>query len=185
MSVFISFIISMLNIVSSSTTTMSTEYEIPNSYDERVKLIHDWQRFYRMEPRNDSKLTELFASGNLNMSPDQVARELMATDFIYKYTLYGELIEEFMRKVADRLKRQYNLTWTATWQIVRFYAPMGLKLICLICTKRDIPQLMPTPDENEMEIFYVPNDSQIFYVPNEPVQSSEDLQTLSPSSPLV
>ena len=111
---------------------MITECENPSSYDERVRLVHEWQRYYKMEPRKDSKLTEMFASGNLNMFPDQVARELMATDFIYKYTLYGELIEEFMRKVAGRLKCQYDLTWTSTWNIVRFYAPIGLKLICLL-----------------------------------------------------
>ena len=151
--------------------------EIPSSYDERVGLVHEWQRYYKMEPRKDSKLTDMFANGSLNMFPDQVARELMATDFIYKYTLYGEMIEEFMRKVAGRLKQQYDLTWTSTWNIVRFYAPIGLKLICLLQTQRVIPQYMPTPEENEADVFFMSA------APDEPTYPP-DLDTSSPSSAL-
>lgn len=164
---------------------MTTGCEIPSSYDERVKLIHEWQRLYGMEPRKDSKLTEMFASGKLNMFPDQVARELMATDFIYKYTLYGELIEEFMRKVASRLKKQYNLTWTATWEIVRFYAPIGLKLTCLLQTQRVIPQHMPTSQEDDEAVIFSPSSA-----PDEPTYpiipstlSSMNLEDSSPSLP--
>lgn len=131
----------------SNESTMTDGYGLPNSFEERVSLVHQWQRYYRMEPRSDSKLTQLFASGQVNMFPDQVARELMATDFIYKYTMYGELIEEFMRKVAHRLKEQYDLTWTATWGIVRFYAPVALKLICLLQTGKCIPPCMPNDDQ--------------------------------------
>ncbi|RPF81921.1 MAG: hypothetical protein CBC65_001625 [Rhodothermaceae bacterium TMED105] len=162
---------------------MITECENPSSYDERVRLVHEWQRYYKMEPRKDSKLTEMFASGNLNMFPDQVARELMATDFIYKYTLYGELIEEFMRKVAGRLKCQYDLTWTSTWNIVRFYAPIGLKLICLLQTQRVIPQYMPTPEENEADVFSpssAPDEPTYPRIPS--TLSSMDLDTSSPST---
>ena len=113
------------------------------SYQGRVHAVQEWQRFYGMEPRSDSKLTEMFGRGELFMSPDEVARELMATDFIYKQTLYGELIEEFMRRVAAKIKRQHKLTWTDTWTIVRFYAPIALKIICLQMTDQCIPQCMP------------------------------------------
>ena len=72
-----------------------------------------------MTPRSDSQLTRLFADGHLgpDMTPEVVARELMATDFIYKNTLYGEVIEEYMRCVADALRATYGLTWTSTWTI--------------------------------------------------------------------
>jgi len=96
-----------------------------------LEALHAWQRYYNMEPRDDSKLTRLFVEGKVDWPVDVVARELMATDFIYKNTLYGEVIEEFMRGVADRLKRKHGLSWTATWDVVRFYAPIALKLILL------------------------------------------------------
>ena len=72
--------------------------------ESRIALVHAWQRHYGMEPRDDSKLTELFADGALGMGAqaDVVARELVVTDHIYKTTLYGEVIEEFLRRVADR-----------------------------------------------------------------------------------
>jgi len=96
-----------------------------------LEALHAWQRYYNMEPRDDSKLTRLFVEGKVDWPVDVVARELMATDFIYKNTLYGEVIEEFMRGVADRLKRKHRLSWTATWDVVRFYAPIALKLMLL------------------------------------------------------
>jgi len=96
-----------------------------------LEALHAWQRYYNMEPRDDSKLTRLFVEGKVDWPVDVVARELMATDFIYKNTLYGEVIEEFMRGVAERLKRKHRLSWTATWDVVRFYAPIALKLMLL------------------------------------------------------
>ena len=109
----------------------------------RVAMVHEWQRTYGMEPRDDSRLTQLFADGHIHMPPDQIARELMATDFIYKHTLYGDLIEEFLRSVAARVRREYRTSWKATWNIVRFYGPVALKLICLQMAHVGIPQVMP------------------------------------------
>lgn len=120
------------------------------TYEERVTLVHQWQRYYNMEPRSDSRLTEMFARGEVQMYPDQVARELLATDCIFKYTLYGELIEEFLRRVAAILKEQHGLSWSATWNIVRFYGPTALKLISVLQTQLVIPQCMP-PSENDVE----------------------------------
>ena len=112
--------------------------------EERKEMVRYWQRAYNMVPRDDSKLTEMFANGETgNRQPDEVARELLATDYIYKKTLYGEIIEEFLRMVAHRLKEEHNLSWTATWSIVRFYGPMALKLICLMQTDESIPNCMP------------------------------------------
>lgn len=112
--------------------------------NHRIAEVHAWQRHYNMEPRDDSKLTQLYADGQLWMTADQVARELLATDFIYKHTLYGELIEEFLRLVADKLRERHpGLSWTATWHIVRFYGPIALKLMCLSSTGARIPDRMP------------------------------------------
>lgn len=101
-------------------------------WQQRVAVVHAWQRHLGMEPREDSKLTELFADGLVPMPPDMVARELLCTDQIYQKTLYGELIEDFMRAVADRLRARHpKLSWSATWTIVRFYGPIALKLLCV------------------------------------------------------
>ena len=113
--------------------------------DQRIQLVHAWQRHYGMEPRHDSKLTELFADGALGHTPaDVVARELLATDVVYKQTLYGEFIEEFLRGVAARLRHEHpGLTWTATWTIVRFYGPIALKLMCVSSAGLMIPDRHP------------------------------------------
>lgn len=111
---------------------------------QRIAEVHAWQRHYNMEPRDDSKLTQLYADGVACMGPDEVARELMATDFVYKQTLYGELIEDFMRGVAHRLREFYpGLSWSATWTITRAYAPTALKLMCVSSTGTRIPDRMP------------------------------------------
>ena len=113
---------------------------------QRIALVHSYQRHLNMEPRSDSQLTELFAQGALDgrMTADQVARELLATDFVYKHTLYGDVIEDVLRRIAARLrKRHRGLSWTATWTIVRFYGPMALKLMCLSSAGLRIPERMP------------------------------------------
>ena len=107
-----------------------------------VAEVHAWQRHYGMEPRDDSKLTGLYASGQLcGMGPDEVARELVATDALYQTTLYGEVIEDVLRGMADRLRREHpGLTWTQTWTLVRFYGPIALKLLCCLRCPMTVPQ---------------------------------------------
>lgn len=102
------------------------------------------QRQLNMVPRDDSRLTELFAMGQLPayMTADVVARELMCTDFIYKNTLYGEIIEEYMRNVADYLRETYRISWDATWKITRFYAPIALKLMCVSSSCVRVPNAL-------------------------------------------
>lgn len=110
---------------------------------ETMLTVQDWQRFYNMEPRSDSQLTALYERGLLpGVSARKVARELVATHFIYQNTLYKELIEEYMRHVANRLRATYALSWTSTWQIVRFYAPIALKLHMVIQTATRIPKFL-------------------------------------------
>lgn len=114
--------------------------------DERREEVWTAQRRLGMVPRSDSRLTELFAQGELPpfMTADVVARELMCTDFVYKETLYGELIEEYMRCVAKHLRDTYQLSWSATWNVTRFYAPIALKLMCVSSSGIRIPERMPT-----------------------------------------
>lgn len=110
---------------------------------QRLNDLHFWQKQYNMQPRDDSYLTGLFVNGHIDWPTDMVARELMCTDYIYKYTLYGEIIEEFMRCVAIHIKNEYNLSWTSTWNIVKFYGPIALKCICLSQTNNVIPNCLP------------------------------------------
>ena len=107
----------------------------------RRGAVQAWQRYYGMEPRNDSKLTDMFAAGELLCPPDVVARELFATDFIYRETAYGEVIEDFMRKVAGRLRKEKGLSWKHTWEITRFYGPIALKLLCMERAGLVIPEV--------------------------------------------
>ena len=114
--------------------------------DIRLAHLHHCQRSLNMEPRSDSRLTQLYVDGALEGSwtAPQVARELMATDYIFKHTLYGEVIEVFLRKVAKRLRNMYpGLSWSATWTIVQFYGPIALKLMCLTSACTRIPERMP------------------------------------------
>ena len=111
-----------------------------DAYTFRKADVHFHQRLLNMEPRDDSSLTEMYARGELCMTSQEVARELMATDFIYKNTLYGETIEEFMREVAISLREMHNISWGATWTIVRAYAPMALKLMMLSASGVKIPE---------------------------------------------
>ena len=108
-----------------------------------MATVQEWQRFYNMQPRGDSALTQMFERGELPYATARsVARELVATDFVYKNTLYGEVIEAYMRHVADRLRKTYGLSWTATWQITRFYAPIALKLMMVMSCGLRIPRFL-------------------------------------------
>ena len=69
----------------------------------------------------------------------------MATHYIFSTTLYGEVLPEFMRLVAARLREQYGLNWTATWTIVRAYAPTALKLMMLSGVGARIPEHLEPP----------------------------------------
>lgn len=109
---------------------------------ERTAAVCRWQTAYGMAPRADSALTRLYARGDIDWTADEVARELVATDFVYSHTLYGEVIEDFMRAVCARLRREHKLSWTAAWRIVRFYAPLALKCMCVDACGVRIPELM-------------------------------------------
>jgi hypothetical protein len=112
---------------------------------EKRKEVHDIQLSLNMQPRKDSRLTEMFVSGNTQLSAGEVARELIATEFIYRNTLYGEIIEVFLRKCALRLREDFCISWKATWSIIRFYGPIALKLMCLDRSGLRIPDRLSPP----------------------------------------
>jgi hypothetical protein len=120
--------------------------------ETRLRTLHAWQRYYNMEPRGDSRLTRLFVNGEIDWPVEVVARELVATDFIYKHTLYGEILQDFMRLVALKVKDVYKLSWTATWKIVSFYAPIALKLILLDSAGLRIPHVPPPACERSVNL---------------------------------
>ena len=113
---------------------------------ERIRCVHELQRQMNMEPRKDSRLTHQYANAEIDWDATQVANELVAVDFIYKNTLYGEFIEEYMRSLANIIRAEYHIPWGDTWEIVRFYAPTALKLQCLLQTGQSVPQKL-SPDE--------------------------------------
>lgn len=118
------------------------------SYSERFSDVVAAQHALNMSPRNDSRLTHMYAARELDERIDaaQVARELLATEFIYRTTLYGEVIEAFMRRVAEYVRATYDLAWKDTWVIVKFYAPIALKLMMLSATRQHIPDRLGDAD---------------------------------------
>ena len=122
-----------------------------DTYKNRILEVQYWQNLYGMKSRKDSRLTEIYGKGLLGMSADEVARELVATHFIFSYSLYGELIEEFMRYAAARLRNEYNLSWKSTWEIIRCYAPIALKLMCVSSGNLHIPQRLNEIPPGELE----------------------------------
>jgi hypothetical protein len=110
-----------------------------NDYQDRINQVTNLQKKYGMEPRDDSILTKKFANGNTTLTAEEVAKELVCVDFIYKNTLYGEFIEDYMRELASLIKCKYKLSWDDTWELARFYGPTSLKLMCLISSQQNIP----------------------------------------------
>ena len=129
-------------------------YSMDDEIVRRRAEVHNAQKALNMTPRADSRLTELYAHRHLPlyMSADVVARELLSTDFIYSETLYGEVIETYMRSLANMVKETYEISWNATWNLTRFYAPIALKLMCVSSSGIRIPekyQSVPTNDSDQ------------------------------------
>lgn len=120
------------------TTTAAASGMPADVFAARVDQVHAEQRRLGMSPRTDSRLTLQWAAGAADpeyQTAHQVAHELVVTDHVYRTTLYGEIIEVVMRNVATFLRKTYRgLTWSDTWDIVRFYVPTMLKLHCLTST---------------------------------------------------
>ena len=121
-----------------------------------LAILHDWQRFYGMHPRPvaESRLTKLYLERKVGWPVEMIARELVATHFIYQTTLYGEVIEEFMREVAQYVKKTYKIPWGDVWRIVRIYAPPALKLIMLRNTGQRIPESLGPLGADAMTVPY-------------------------------
>lgn len=101
-----------------------------------------------MEPRHDSALTRKFVKGEVTCHPSVVARELVATDFLYKHTLYGELIEDFFRHLAFLLTVNYDLSWGSAYTIVREYGSIALKVLMIVHTGVTVPERLPAEEKN-------------------------------------
>ena len=100
--------------------------------NSRIELVHSAQRRLGMEPRNDSQLTFRYGIDDLEDDdiPSAIANELVVVDKIYNTSSYPLIVEDVLRELADHIKHRYRLSWTDTWEIVRFYGPTMLKLYC-------------------------------------------------------
>lgn len=108
-------------------------------YEQRVNEVVEFQKKFGMEPRTDSYLTKMYGNKETEYSAEEVAKELVCVNYIFTNTLYGELQEDYMRQLAKLLKNKYNLTWTSAWEIVKYYGPISLKLLCLTSSNEHIP----------------------------------------------
>lgn len=102
------------------------------------------QRSMGMNPRDDSLLTVNYAlgqTGSLYKSPYEVAQDLTAVDLIYETTLYAEIVEDLMRRIAAWIEAAYGLPWGDVWALVRAFAPTMIKLYCVDAC----PALIQTP----------------------------------------
>ena len=115
------------------------EYELKNTkYEdnkerilENIQDVHNEQLTLNMLPRNDSKLTFMYATNKLSMTAREVAHELMCVDYIFQNTNYQQIIEETMREVAGYIKKTYKISWDLTWALIRRYLPTALKMYCI------------------------------------------------------
>lgn len=105
-------------------------FPLSEEEEERLNDLISHQRELGMEPRDDSFLTYLYVSKQVNLTVKDAAEELVLVDYFYNHTPYGRLIEETMKHVASHIKKTYRITWTQTWNLVRLYVPTMLKLIC-------------------------------------------------------
>lgn len=97
--------------------------------------------------RDDSRLAFLWATERLDPSwtAQEVCHEMMCIQFICANTPYAELVQPFLRHLAEGLKRRYGLrSWGATWRIVREYGPDILKTIALVEAGVIIPNFLST-----------------------------------------
>ncbi len=108
-------------------------------YEQRVNKVMEYQKKFGMEPRTDSYLTKMYGNQETEYSAEEVAKELVCVDYIFKNTLYGEFQEDYMRELAKLVKNKYMISWTDAWDIVKYYGPISLKLMCLISAKEKIP----------------------------------------------
>ena len=102
---------------------------------QRMRDVHAEQVALGMAPRSDSRLTLQYATRSCDpeyATARCVAEELVLVDFFHQSTLYPEIIEAVMRKVAHALKQEFPVVpWGSVWSSVRFYVPTILKLFCI------------------------------------------------------
>ena len=109
-----------------------------DGFHARFNAVVEEQHRLGMAPRTDSRLTIQYARGTCDpiySTASVVAQELVLVDFVFRETLYGEIVEDVMRAVAHRLKKTYRrASWHDVWDVTKFYVPTMLKLYCLMST---------------------------------------------------
>ena len=112
----------------------------------RISCIQSLLIQYGSVLRDDSRLAFLWATERLNntWSIDEVCHEIMCVQFICETTSYNELLQPFMKNMANEMRRRYKLkSWITTWRIVRQYAPDILKTISMIENNTQMPNFVP------------------------------------------
>lgn len=101
---------------------------------QRLVDVHEIQRQFGMEPRDDSILTLQYVTGQINsqVSAVSIAKELVVVDRIHNQTAYSSILEETMRKVTNFMHDRFPaIKWGDLWRITRFYLPEIVKLYCI------------------------------------------------------
>ena len=103
--------------------------------ESRRAEVHALQQEMGMQPRSDSRLTEMYARGEADpeyWNAHVVAHELVMVDRIHRETIYGAILEQYLRYLADASHRAHpRIPWSELWRIVRFYGTPMLKLYAL------------------------------------------------------
>jgi hypothetical protein len=94
---------------------------------------------YRL--RDDSKLAFLVASGEKAISDEDLVKEMAVIQWISQHTAYQPVLEITMRKLANRIKREYKIgDWKVIWKIVRELTPDIVKYY-MVAQHQTIPDL--------------------------------------------
>lgn len=110
---------------------------------EMMRRKQDLQKILNrngMELRDDSKLSHnyILNGGDVFM----VAHEVLCTHFLFCNTPYNQMCQLELRQMAYEMKKQYKLSWTKTWEIVREYGVPALKAKALLVSGKIIPNFV-------------------------------------------
>lgn len=78
-------------------------------------------------PRDDSQMAFLFARGETNKTLAETVNEIRLVNLLYDHTDYKTTVEDSLRGIAQKINED-GLGWRQTWQIVRKYGPVMMKI---------------------------------------------------------
>ena len=115
----------------------------PAMRDRRAQLEAMLQH-NEMELRDDSRLAHNYIvnGGDLALT----AHELLCTNFLFQNTNYNRLCQDGLRYLAEEMKRQYELPWKLTWNIVREYGVPAMKFYAMAEAGTTMPAFNLAPD---------------------------------------